>query len=387
MKRTALFTLCALFLLLIPTSCKVGPFRPSSEDFKAVEHVGTVPAEFENIISNNLFYGVEAFSDRLLVSNCVSTDYDAHTAEYEIEMMDLYGNRLASCTYKTGDAHRIGTLTATQDEGFLFVSAFSDRSYGQDVWASDNGVTSHVVKCGKDGTIEWDVSFDDYEDNALKVCIERNNRYYFFGDNQVPETKHRGTYSLTDVYMTVLSGDGELILEKRLSGSDFDSLNYAEIVDGKFQLSISSQSDDGDFAGSDSGGYGVGWVFCLDDDLNVVEKNNAEGREALDDRIGEKNAVPIFESDQLFKDFDAGIPEVFIDYGDFYLVVSTNTTGVYENTPPFVSAMWYYTETVYSAYSQDGQLIFRSSVDSSPDYDSWTKGLAGDDKEWNSSTD
>ena len=330
---------------------------------------------------------MEAFSDRLLISNCVSTDYDAHTAEYEIEMMDLYGNRLVSCTYKTGDAHRIGTLTATQDGGFLFVSAFVDQSYGQDVWASDSGVASHVVKCDEDGTIEWDISFDDYEDNALKVCIERNNRYYFFGDNQVPETKLCGTYSFTDVYMTVLSGDGELILEKRLSGSDFDSLNYAEIVDGKFLLSISSQSDDGDFAGPDSGRHEVGWVFCLDDDLNVVEKKIAEGREALDDRIGEKNAVPIFESDQLFKNFDAGIPEVFIDYGDFYLVVSTNTTGVYENTPPFVSAMWYYTETVYSAYSQDGQLIFRSSVDSSPDYDSWTKGLAGDDKEWNSSTD
>lgn len=378
MKKTITIIACAILALsLLLTSCKKTPVCNQQEDLKPIEHVGTVPEEFEKIISENLFYGVKAFADRLLVSHCVSIDDNAHTAEYVIDMMDLYGNVLASCPYKTGDTHRISTLTATRDGGFLFVSAFEDRAYEPNVWASDNGVTSHAVKCDKNGNIEWDASFDNYEGEALRFCFERDNMYYFFGDNQVPETKNRGVYSLTDIYMTVLSDEGELIQEKRLSGSDFDDLENAEIVSGGFLLSIRSQSDDGDFAGSKSGGYGVRWIFELGENLNIVDRKIAEGRDYFDDRLGEKNGVTIYASNQLFKEFDAGSPEAYIDYGDFYLIISAHATGVYEHTPKTISSIWYYRETVYSAYDQDGKLIFRSSVDSSPDYDSWVKEMTG----------
>ncbi|MBR6410040.1 MAG: hypothetical protein IKS35_01475, partial [Clostridia bacterium] len=76
-------------------------------------------------------------------------------------------------------------------------------------------------------------------------------------------------------------------------------------------------------------------------------------------------------------EFDAGSPEAYIDYGDFYLIISDHATGVYEHTPKTISSIWYYRETVYSVYDQDGKLIFRSSVDSSPDYDSWVKEMTG----------
>jgi hypothetical protein len=36
-----------------------------------------------------------------------------------------------------------------------------------------------------------------------------------------------------------------------------------------------------------------------------------------------------------------------------------------------ISSIWYYRETVYSAYDADGKIIFRAAVDSSPDYDAW----------------
>ena len=58
-----------------------------------------------------------------------------------------------------------------------------------------------------------------------------------------------------------------------------------------------------------------------------------------------------------------------MDYGDSYLVVSENATGVYKNIPFAISSIWYYTETVYSLYDYSGKLLFRASVDSSPDYD------------------
>ena len=137
-------------------------------------------------------------------------------------------------------------------------------------------------------------------------------------------------------------------------------------------LSIRSQSDDGDFYVSDPDNLKVRrWVIELNQNFGITEKKIADGREYYDSKIGEKNGDPIYVYDFTSGGFDAGLPTSYIDYGDFYLIVSQNNTGVYEHTPSLVSASWYYTATVYSAYNQDGKLIFRSSVDSSPDFDSW----------------
>ena len=169
--------------------------------------------------------------------------------------------------------------------------------------------------------------------------------------------------------MAVLDEGGAVSKVKCIAGTDFDSLNAAEITENGFLLSISAQSDDGDFAGSDSNGYPVDWVMTVNHDLEITEKKKTSGRDYFDDRVGEKDGSPIYKSDNLLNGFDAGTVTAFIDYGDSYLVVSENNTGVYENTPPMISATWYYTETVYSLYDYSGKLIFRASVDSSPDYD------------------
>ena len=84
----------------------------------------------------------------------------------------------------------------------------------------------------------------------------------------------------------------------------------------------------------------------------------------------------MYRSSVLLDGFDAGDPRAYIDYGDFYLIVSERETGIYENTPPMISSIWYYTETVYSGYSQDGALLFRAAVDSSPDYDARVEDMA-----------
>ena len=63
-----------------------------------------------------------------------------------------------------------------------------------------------------------------------------------------------------------------------------------------------------------------------------------------------------------------GAPEAVLEYDDFYLIVSENPTGVYENRPTSVSIIWYYTQTVYGAYDKKGNLLWKGTVDSSPDY-------------------
>ena len=343
---------------------------------KPVQQVGDVPEVFEAMIKTNAFHDAIAFEDRLLKGESIlpaknSVPINCTPSEHRIRMMDLYGNDLCEYTCSSDRPYHISTLTATSDGGFLFVLGFQDYFLGQDSWASDYGFASRVLKIDKNGKLQFDTPFDQVEGHALDFCFERGGRFFFFGTIQTPETKVQGVGSPSDVYMAVLDEHGSIIKTASIAGSDFDDLYAAEMTDDGFLLSISAQSDDGDFAGSDSGGYSVDWVFTVNEDLEITEKEKRSGRSISDYRIGEKEGSPVYSSDPLLEGFDAGHITAFIDYGDAYLIVSENKTGIYGDQPTFISSIWYYTETVYSLYESDGKLIFRAAVDSSPDYDSF----------------
>ena len=288
--------------------------------------------------------------------------------------MDLYGKELATYSFSSDDAYHVCTLTSTNDGGFLFVLGFEDYAYDKNAWASDKGFASRVIKCDKNGKVQFDTAFEQIESYAFDFCFEKEGRYYFFGDTQTPETKTRGVYSPTDIYMAILDKNGSILKTQCIAGSDYDKLYIAEMSGDNFILSISSQSDDGDFADSNSKGYPVDWVVTINDRLETVEMKRETGKDYFDNKIGEKDGTPIHISNPILDGFDGGTPKTFIDYGDFYLIVSENNTGKYENTPTIISSTWYYTETVYSAYDNNGELMFRASVDSSPDFDKmWSK--------------
>ncbi len=339
------------------------------DERKNVEQFGDIPAEFQKVIENNFFNDIAAFDGRLLKAEILSVDEENKSVTQKVRMMDVYGNDLATYTCSSDDAYHISALTATEDGGFLFVLGFSDYAYDQNTWASDKGFASRVIKCDKDGRVQFDTPFDGVEGSALRYCFEKNGQFYFFGTIQNPETKTQGMYSYTDVYMAILDECGAILKVQCIAGTDFDSLDAAEITNNGFLLSIDSQSDDGDFAGSDSKGCPVDWVITVNDSLEIIEKKKESGRDYFDYRIGEKDGVSVHRSNALVNDFDAGTVNAFIDYGDFYLIVSENITGEYEHTPPMISSMWYYTETVYSAYDYNGKMVFRASVNSSPDFD------------------
>lgn len=375
MKRYSLL-ICVLMVLALLVSGCADEAPPAVQDGpKAVEQVGQVPEEFQAVIAENRFHGVAAFGDRVLKAEVISEDKKARTVTHRVAMMDLYGQELAACTLSSDDACHIDTLTATEDGGFLFVLGFRDYARSQKEWASDGGFASRVIKCDASGSLQFDTALPETEGSALEFCFEKNGLYYFFGTVQTPETKERGTYSATDIHMAVLDSRGAVLDRRLIAGSDFDSLDAAEESDGGFVLSVSSQSDDGDFSGSGSGGYPVDWVITVDNALEVTAQEKGSGRAYSDRRIGERDGVPVYQSSELLEDFDAGTPTAFLDHGDFYLIVSENNTGVYEDTPGFINSIWYYTETVYSAYDADGTLLFRAAVDSSPDFDAIVEGL------------
>ena len=185
----------------------------------------------------------------------------------------------------------------------------------------------------------------------LDSCFETEEGYCFLGEQQTPKTKRLGVYSRTDLSVLVLDKQGQLTTVKTFGGSDYDDFWGADQTENGFAIYALSQSNDGLFEnGLPEGDHSECWKIFLDGQLNVTDMERVEFELLSQKRFPD-------DGDQLT-----------LDYGDFTLVVSRNITGVYENQPAWVNALWYTYETVYSAW-QNGRLLWRAAVDSSPDYD------------------
>lgn len=374
MKRFLCVLISAFILACLMSGCSTDEpekvlATSSQNKLEMVEQVRGLPENLRSVVEYNIFNDVTAFEDRVLSVEMVSRDEENHTVVYDIQMIDFYGNKLASYSVESDDAYSVKTLTATEDGGFLFILGFSDYAVSQNVWASERGVCSRVIKCNASGKLQFDTSFEGVEGEALKYCFEADNKYYLFGSKETPETKVQGVHSPDDIYMTVLNSKGKIEKTVSVGGSDYDSLDFVKMTEDGFVLSVSTQSNDGDFVGSSADGYPVDYVITVNRKLEITDKKRETGESYFNNKIGERNGVDIYINDELLKGFDAGRPTALMSYEDFYLIVSENNTGVYENTPPFINSVWYYTETVYSGYDNNGNLIFRASVDSTPDYD------------------
>ncbi|MBO4366125.1 MAG: hypothetical protein J5843_00570 [Clostridia bacterium] len=343
-----------------PTPDELATLWKRNTDPAMADLAGTASLLLKEIVEENKFRGAVAFSDRLLKSLSVSDPNAVRTADHLIAMMSLTGNVLAECCVSSDDAYSVQALTATSDGGFLFVLGFSDYQidYETQKWASDNGFASRVIKCDRNGRIEFDVAFDSVWYDALRFCFETDDGYYLFGTYRSIEKWH--DFGETDVFALLIGKDGKERKRVTLNGSDFDWVFNAERTEDGFILSVCSQSQDGDFDGIQLAAGQAYWSFRLNEQLEVIDRKAEAGRAFEDKRIGEKNGSPVYLSDSLFDNFDAGTPTAFIDYGVFYLVVSEKPTAPVPQDLT-VSSILYHYETVYSAYSPSGDLVYRAS--------------------------
>ena len=335
-----------------------------------IEHVGTVPEWLKNVVDADLFKGATAYSDRLLKQNSYVVDANNRKVENKITMMDIYGNIMAECALQTDYAYNISYYNVTEDGGFIFTLGF----YEYDYWVSgvhyksvNTGFASRIIKCDADGRVQFDVSLKGIEGRALGHITEKNGCYYIFGTHR--DEKMFMSYEENDIYILVLDRNGEIVADRLIRGSNYDGLQRVEETEDGFLLYAHSASADGDFTPIDSDESVYNWIIRIDTSLNITERKNAKTPDFYSDlynrRIGERNGEPVLQNDDMFREFDAGAPSVFIDYGDYYLVVSKHITGIDKETISTRSSMQCYTETVYSGYDNDGVLLFRTAIDSS----------------------
>lgn len=328
--------------------------------FVRVVHLGEVPQEFSGIVSENFLGGRSCTVSPNGILRRTHVDGGEYGSDL-IELTNCYGSILASYENPGSFSHEVQLLTATSDGGFLFLDGFSEYQLEDGSWTSEQGFASYIVKCGGNGEVVFRAEFDGFHGEALSQCIERDGKYYIFGTYEVPETKRIGTYSLTDVYAACLDENGGLLFSRRIGGGDFDTLNNIENSESGMVLYISSQSHDGDFADAAPGDVRTDWLVTLDEGLNITQKEKGSGQSRFD-FVGYRAGQPVYRTDPMFDGFNAGTPTFLICYDSLYLVVSSHRIGVMP-ADPFVSAILYYTETVYTLYGPNGDILFRTAFD------------------------
>jgi hypothetical protein len=355
----------AMLMLMCLAGCaekKTDPF--AMDELSKAEEVGVVPDEYRMIVENDILNGCNmggcaAFGDRFLVER-------RSEKGMEITLFDRKGNELAKHSVTQAELNYRPTdlLLACSDGGFMFAlecDAVTDENGGVSV------VPAEIVKCGADGAVEWTTKLEGMSAGPFSRAFERNGVYYVFGvyrENPINDYTH--------IIMLKLGLDGKVLKQNTVGGSDFDMLRRAEETDNGFTLHVNSQSRNGDFfeIKKEKPPY-TGRYFIVKTDLELEEKDVSLGKTEYCDRelysVGTLKGEDI-EQNRRMKDVP-GYVKLVIDNGDTYLVVSENNTGVYKKTPPFVSAIWYYTETVYSVFDKDGKLIARKTYDSSTQWD------------------
>ncbi len=349
-----------------------GSWTPGT-GYHKIEPMGTVPEVFHTMIDQNLFrmglgqtlqytYG---FADRVLTYS-PNLQNDTVTYTISFDLYDLYGTLLLHAETTLDPYFQLESAIATTDGGIVFAVSFTDRSLDDGTWASEHydKATAYIIKIGADGKQQWKTALPTYTGWALGSCIEYNGAYFFFGNYETPEQKQLGIVSSSNISIIKIGYNGTILKQQELGADDFDTVSLVDTDADGFILYADTQNSKDEFAASRF------WKMFIDDDLNVI------GMEPVDEYghrfaryLGVVQGKRVFTDDPRYFHYSDGFITCVLDYGAFILVVSENDTGIYENQPKWINMTWNYTETVYAAYDLQGNLLWKTAVDSSPDYD------------------
>jgi len=354
MKRTFLLVLATALLLCGCTSAQPSCSRP-------ITVTGDMPTEFQEIVSQNLFRGVTAFQDRVLLSCRTESGYF-------IQIRDFHGNLLTE--HVQSDKNNIDYLlhceTVTTDGGFLYVL---NPNASNNPFRNNGSVSSFVLKYDSQGKLEWETVISNDRYVRLDCCIETESGYYFFGDHSQKHSENTTPSDSRNICIYKISKSGEILQNTSIGGTRSDSLWYSRTLNGNFILYGWIHSTDGDFAGNSYSNIAPDWKITVDSELNILDKSLIDWTYTNNQIIGYQNGKPVSANDLHLAESEDETIFALLEYDDFYLVISEHITGVYENKPSTISSIWYYTETVYRAYDWNGNLLWTASVDSSPE--SW----------------
>ncbi len=160
------------------------------------------------------------------------------------------------------------------DGGILMVGASESNDF--DISDSKGSYDFWVVRISTTGELLWERSFGGSEiDIAFAVTKSQDGNYVIAGDTRSNDGDITGFNGNADVWVIKINDQGDLLWEKTLGGTNFDSARAITTIPDGFALTGSSRSNDIDVTVNN--GQNDFWVAILDTNGNLQNQRSIGG--------------------------------------------------------------------------------------------------------------
>ena len=329
-------------------------------DFTFLKPIGEVPQKFKKIVENDLFGGAD-YANGIVYTVSNDDDY------VYVNFYDKYGETLSEVKLERGGEYypAVHEIHPTLDGNYIMVFDSSRRSV-DGKWVVR---PQKFVRFSLDGEVLSETVLGNDFVGELGHFFETDSGYIFVGDCDAEKV---GTITTNDIALLKLDFDGNIVKFVQDGGNHHDRISRVEQtkrgIKVYFYMNTSS---------TEPGGYKL---YEYDNDLKLILQKDIE-----EDDIPGMNpyyyisGTPYYSYEDFFTDFDdnkSSCVEI-IEYDDFVLFVSAHYTFneyervTFRSTIPYY---WHCNETVYTAYSYDGEIIWRATADST-DYEALQKQI------------
>lgn len=192
--------------------------------------------------------------------------------------LDVSGNKVWRRYFGGTNNDRSYDAIATPDNGFLMIG--SSESDDFDITNSKGSYDYWVVKVNSEGTKVWQKSFGGTEiDVAYGIASSGDGKYIVIGDSRSNDTDITSPKGNADLWMIQIDGNGNLLWEKSLGGTEFDTgRDITNTHNGNFLITGNSRSSNGDL--SSNKGQSDIWNLLINSSGAITWQSVLGGSEA-----------------------------------------------------------------------------------------------------------
>ena len=332
-----------------------------------LEAVGEVPEDFKRIVDENLFEGATYMNGRVVAIN------QEYYVEYSVEKSiaasltayDIYGRESAHAEFKNPPVEgcdwsitMLEDCIVTSDGGFAVLSLVVSYRKDERGIYNDSACSLHLSKLGYGGNVEWETVLmnDLMVSGAALIEGDGGQLFAFVSSYEEEDAEIYYEEVERDLNAYKVSDRGEILAETVI-GSSGDNMSIASAKrngDGKYSVYYLTYSLADMFSSSLNFTYTLVTLDGEDMSYEIEEDVEFDAKRVIGTLDGEEI---YYDNARIVTLMESGVTLV-LDYGDFFLVVSNYSFTSLYSSSSLSSKMP--VSTAYSAYSKDGELLWRA---------------------------
>lgn len=197
--------------------------------------------------------------------------------DYWAIKLDSYGNKQWSKFYGGTFTDTPNDVVQTIDNNYIIVG--SSDSVDVDITNNKGSYDFWVIKISETGSLIWEKSFGGTEiDKAYGITTTNDGNYLIIGDTRSSDQDVSNNYGAADLWLIKITPNGDLLWDKSLGGSNFDSGSaISKTHDGSFILSGNSRSSNGNL--TENEGQNDAWIIKIDLNASIEWQKTIGGTE------------------------------------------------------------------------------------------------------------